>query len=274
MQQYMSVFLRSKQLCGRMESAWPMRFWEEGCRVPQRGWILSLPVKASLTHCGWPLPGWRFSYLLSLAGEKSVRKEECSVCAPQGVNICDVCACPRSVSAASFLIKKCSNQPRGLLCEVEEPKLFVNSVQIQWIFFTHPRNVSFLHFATKCFHFVTNLISFLECEMIILFCCKDYSWVDPSHKYCCEVFLKFGCQLEKINCLHSWLHETDQQLWCHIWDQGLCQETESTNKTGQPPCIYFAMGKMMYPICSSQSFVFAGHGVRNRTYKATICCFV
>lgn len=110
--------------------------------------------------------------------------------------------------------------------------------------------------------------------MIILFCCKDYSWVDPSHKYCCEVFLKFGCQLEKINCLHSWLHETDQQLWCHIWDQGLCQETESTNKTGQPPCIYFAMGKMMYPICSLQSFVFAGHGVRNRTYKVTICCFV
>lgn len=48
-------------------------------------------------------------------------------------------------------------------------------------FFTHPRNVSFLHFATKCFHFVTNLISFLECEMVILFCCKDCSWVDPNH---------------------------------------------------------------------------------------------
>jgi len=24
--------------------------------------------------------------------------------------------------------------------------------------------------------------------------------------------LKFGCQLEKINYLHSWLHEADQQL--------------------------------------------------------------
>lgn len=49
----------------------------------------------------------------------------------QGVNIRDVCACPRSVSAASLLIKNFSNQARGLLCEAEEPKLFVNSVQIQ-----------------------------------------------------------------------------------------------------------------------------------------------
>lgn len=60
------------------------------------------------------------------------------MCVPQGVNICDIYACPRSVSAASFLIKNCSNQPRGLLCEVEEPKLFVNSVQIQWIIFFLP----------------------------------------------------------------------------------------------------------------------------------------
>lgn len=121
-----------------------------------------------------------FIYARFRRGE-SVEKAEFSVFAPQGGNICDVCACPCSVSAASFLIKNCSNQPRGLLCEVEEPKLFVNSVQIQWIFFSLPRNVSFLHFATKRFHFVTNLISFVECEMVILFCCKDYSWVDPSH---------------------------------------------------------------------------------------------
>lgn len=58
------------------------------------------------------------------------------MCTPQGVNICDIYACPHSVSAASFLIKNCSNQPRGLLCEVEEPKLFANSVQIEWIFFS------------------------------------------------------------------------------------------------------------------------------------------
>lgn len=64
-----------------------------------------------------------------------------------------------------------------------EPKLLVNSVQIQWVVFTHARNgyVSFLHFETKYFHFKTNLISFLECEMIILFSCREYSWVDPSH---------------------------------------------------------------------------------------------
>lgn len=130
-------------------------------------WLASPRIKTSIYA--------RFS-----RGE-SVQKAEFSVCAPQDGNICDICACPHSVSAASFLIKNCSNQPRGLFCEVEEPKLFVNSVQIQWIFFSHPKNVSFLHFATKRFHFVTNLISFVECEMVILFCCKDYSWVDPSH---------------------------------------------------------------------------------------------
>lgn len=92
-----------------------------------------------------------FVYARFSRGE-SVKKAEFSVCAPQGGNICDICACPRSVSAASFLIKNCSNQPRGLLCEVEEPKLFVNSVQIQWIFFSLPRNVSFLHFATNAFN--------------------------------------------------------------------------------------------------------------------------
>lgn len=111
----------------------------------------SLLVKASLLHQFASPRIKAFVYARFSRGE-SVKKAEFSVCAPQGGNICDICACPRSVSAASFLIKNCSNQPRGLLCEVEEPKLFVNSVQIQWIFFSLPRNVSFLHFATNAFN--------------------------------------------------------------------------------------------------------------------------
>lgn len=86
--------------------------------------------------------------------------------------------------------------------------------------------------------------------------------------------MKFGCQLEKINYLHSWVHETDPQLWSRIWDPGLCQETGSTDETGQPPCMYLAMGKMMYPICSLQSFVFAGCGAAKGMDKVTVCCFV
>lgn len=126
------------------------------------GEMLSLVVKARLRHCRWLLPGWRLAYTLSLQ-DCSQRRKKCAQCVFQGVNISDVYACPRSVSAASLLIKNCSNQARGLLCEAEEPKLFVNSVQIQWVFFTQARNgyVSFLHFET-------NLISFLECEMIIV----------------------------------------------------------------------------------------------------------
>lgn len=86
--------------------------------------------------------------------------------------------------------------------------------------------------------------------------------------------MKFGCQLEKINYLHSWVHETDPQLWSCIWDPGLCQETGSTDETGQPPCIYLAMGKMMDPICSLQSFVFAGCGAAKGMDKVMVCCFV
>lgn len=86
--------------------------------------------------------------------------------------------------------------------------------------------------------------------------------------------MKFGCQLEKINYLHSWVHETDPELWSCIWDPGLCQETGSTDETGQPPCIYLATGKMMDPICSLQSFIFAGCGAAKGMDKVVICCFV
>lgn len=86
--------------------------------------------------------------------------------------------------------------------------------------------------------------------------------------------MKFGCQLEKINYLHSWVHETDAQLWSCIWDPGLCQESGSTDETGQPPCIYLAMGKMMDPICSLQSFVFAACGAAKPMGKVMVCCFV
>lgn len=132
--------------------------------------------------CSWPLPASRLSCAQRLQ-RWCQRTEQRAQSVFQGVNVCDVCACPPSVSVASLLIKNCSNQPRGLVCEAGEPKLLVNSVQIQWVVFTHARNgyVSFLHFETKYFHFKTNLISFLECEMIILFSCREYSWVDPSH---------------------------------------------------------------------------------------------
>lgn len=133
---------KGERLCGR----------KEGCGVL---WTVPHPgtspfklqiVSAAPSHSPTPWlasPRIKTFIYARFSRGKSAEKAEFSVHTPQGGNICDICACPRSVSAASFLIKNYSNQPRGLLCEVEEPKLFVNSVQIQWIFFISPEMFHF-----------------------------------------------------------------------------------------------------------------------------------
>lgn len=174
--------LGGKEVCSREERD----RWEQDHGGAQSGTALC----ALGVQCWWGLgSGLQLAspsiktFMCSAFTARCQRTEQRAQSVFQGVNVCDVCACPPSVSVASLLIKNCSNQPRGLVCEAGEPKLLVNSVQIQWVVFTHARNgyVSFLHFETKYFHFKTNLISFLECEMIILFSCREYSWVDPSH---------------------------------------------------------------------------------------------
>lgn len=168
-----SALRKEVQPCGKKETCsvpqpvpHPGRFGRRP-RAPQHGTCLSRLDIVSAGK-GWLYALWLassqdkdFHILLSLEGGKSVEKEERSVCTPGGVNICDMYACPHPVSAASFLIKNCSNQPRGFLCEVEEPKLFVNTAQIQWIllfFFLHP--------PLKCF-----ISAF--CNKVLSFCNKS-----------------------------------------------------------------------------------------------------
>lgn len=63
-----------------VSSALPRQFWEEDCRVTQRGWILSLPVKASLTLC---LASPRVKIFISAefsGGKVSTERRVLSVC--------------------------------------------------------------------------------------------------------------------------------------------------------------------------------------------------